>query len=215
MNSATQQGRRSWPSWLQGAALLLVVVALGSPEYLSQWQGRGGSVTFDSIVTVTWLAGAVAALSGVVVLVFLPRRGLQVVGLGLVVVLGGFTAVGLAKLARMRAFADCAERAVPLVAAIEGFEAQHGRPPRDLEELVPRWIVAIPRTGMPAYPLFTYALGKRLANGETVPRWELRVSCGDGLRRDRFCYQPEQQYANDRHRGSVTSVGGWAYIVEY
>jgi hypothetical protein len=72
---------------------------------------------------------------------------------------------------RKLAFARTAERAAPLVVAIEAFERAEGRPPEALTELIPAYLPAVPGTGLVAYPKFEY---ERFSYpGTSVLWWDL------------------------------------------
>jgi len=57
---------------------------------------------------------------------------------------------------RHKTFAALAERAKPLVRAIEYYERQNGHPPDSLQNLVPDHFPSIPGTGIRAYPDYEY-----------------------------------------------------------
>jgi hypothetical protein len=66
------------------------------------------------------------------------------------------------------------ERARPLVAAIDAFDAERGCPPTSLADLVPKFLDGIPGTGSLGLPGFGYQYVSCL----TQPRWKLTVSTG-------------------------------------
>jgi hypothetical protein len=122
-----------------------------------------------------------------------------------------FSAPGVVSsyLVRKYGFEQMAERTKPLIAAIKKFEQQEGRAPNGLEELVPKYLFAVPWTGIGAYPKYQYEKLEK----DTDP-WELRVDCGQGLLNwDEFYYRPSEKYGK-RYGGWVEPMGTWAYFHE-
>jgi hypothetical protein len=62
----------------------------------------------------------------------------------------------LAERAKHRAYLRCPNHAKPLIVAIRAFEKDHGKPPRRLEDLTPKYIATLPQTGIGAYPDYEY-----------------------------------------------------------
>lgn len=119
---------------------------------------------------------------------------------------------------RSAAFRELAERSAPLVEAIHRFEADTGAPPRELADLVPKYLSAVPGTGMTGYPEYTY-------ESEDDPEyyrdywlenpWVLRVNTSLGmLNWDMFLYLPRQNYPERGFGGRLERVGDWAYVHE-
>ncbi len=107
---------------------------------------------------------------------------------------------------RMRGFLRAGERAAPLVAAIDSYIADQGRPPESLEELVPRWLRALPER-LPPLQLVT----DTDRNGN---RWLLVASVPSGiLNFDEFVYLPNQDYSRG-WGGSFQRLGRWGYLHE-
>jgi hypothetical protein len=67
---------------------------------------------------------------------------------------------------RLACFNDLPQRSRSLITAIRQFEVDHGAPPTDLGELVPRYLPAIPDTGVARFPAYEY---KVLSKDEQVP----------------------------------------------
>lgn len=61
-----------------------------------------------------------------------------------------------------------------LVAAIDRYQADHSRPPETLDDLVPKYIAAIPGSGYPPQPDFNYSAHEHPQEGW---RWDLYVFC--------------------------------------
>ncbi len=57
---------------------------------------------------------------------------------------------------RLKKFQGLPMRAAPLVAAIEKFAKDTGKPPNNLSELVPKYIASIPETGVGQFPSYSY-----------------------------------------------------------
>jgi hypothetical protein len=109
---------------------------------------------------------------------------------------------------RMKGFELAAERAQPLVRAIERYELELGAPPSALSALLPGYLDAIP-DGLPELSITTNpqeALGRR---------WMLCASCPSGpFNWDCFVYLPDQQYPERAFGGRLQRVGAWAYVHE-
>jgi hypothetical protein len=57
---------------------------------------------------------------------------------------------------RIETFRDLPVRSQGLIAAIKRFHTDNGRPPHDLQELVPKYLPAIPDTGVARFPTYDY-----------------------------------------------------------
>jgi len=124
-----------------------------------------------------------------------------------------FIGIGLIMLSihvRMNGFLQLAQRSQPLVAAINKFVEEEGRPPSELEELVPRYLPNVPKTGMPAYPKYEYSTKSDQWHGNP---WVLIVNCPIGLSKlDMFLYFPKQNYPLTGYSGFLKKIGTWAYV---
>jgi hypothetical protein len=131
----------------------------------------------------------------------------------------GVVSLRIAGSVRMAAFEDVAERGKPLIAAISSFEADRGRPPADLSELVPDFLDAIPPTGIRAYPAYTYVLPDTAGFfcGEPWPEenpWILVVHAGVIGGWDMFVYFPQGNYPEVAYSSVLEEVGDWGYYHE-
>ena len=80
------------------------------------------------------------------------------------------------------------DRAAPLVKALNAFDADEGHPPATLAALVPKYLAAIPTTGLEQYPEFGYNVGP-----EDPHHWRLSAKMESlGFRHMR--YDPSHQY---------------------
>lgn len=98
------------------------------------------------------------------------------------------------------------ERSQSLVDAITAFQAEHGHPPATLDELVPKYIDRIPKTGIGAWPNFAY----RVENPERCHgnEWMLTFTPPNlpmGFRS--YTYLPRRNYTD----AGYGSVGDWGY----
>lgn len=105
-------------------------------------------------------------------------------------------------------------RTIPLIVAIENYRFDNGAPPATLTALVPRYIAAIPPTGMTAYPEFYYYSTAKRPEGATFHSYEVGVQTPFGLSFDRFYYWPEADYPKLSRSGRIERVGNWAYLHE-
>jgi hypothetical protein len=141
------------------------------------------------------------------------RRALTLLPLCLLYPILFFGSVDRGERIRMKAFTELADRSRPLIEAIENYERHHGSPPRQLQDLVPQFLPAIPTTGLGAYPKYEYEL---IRDGETWHRnpWLLWVDCTQGFSFDKFYYFPNQAYPTQGYGGSWERIGDWAYFDE-
>jgi hypothetical protein len=89
-----------------------------------------------------------------------------------------------------------AERAKPLVMAIENYHVENGKPPPTLQALVPEYIDAIPGTGMKGYPEFEY---RDMASESVLMWWNMgRVEFGDSVEpnTEKFYYPVDCDHGN-------------------
>jgi hypothetical protein len=110
---------------------------------------------------------------------------------------------------RMHGFALAAERAEPLVAAMDRYIADRGKPPSSLTVLVPQYLASMP-DGLP--PLRIESDPNATHSGK---QWMLIAYSSAGpFNWDTFVYLPEQDYPAHFHGGSVQRLGKWAYVHE-
>lgn len=116
-------------------------------------------------------------------------------------------------------------RAAPVIAAIRAHEREHGRPPADLADLVPRYLRAIPEVGPVGRGTWTYSADPscwgigRLGAGRS--RWllQVRVRADFDPRNpfslgDTFVYLPAGDYPREGFGGILDRVGDWGYYQE-
>lgn len=112
---------------------------------------------------------------------------------------------------RRAGFALAAERAAPLVAAVERHYAETGAPPVQLDALVPRFLDALP-SGLPPLRIQTGPDVQRRYRGNA---WVLVADVPTGvLNWDEFVYFPNGDYPVRGHGGWFERIGGWAYLHE-
>jgi hypothetical protein len=191
--------------WLAWWAVSLVLTARLSPE------GADDPVLFlDSMFMGAGFLGAIACVA-----LFVGLRGTSpekplgalvlIPILLLPVPLMLFVWPKVAWLTRRAAFEDMTHRAQPLIAAIEGFAADHGGPPPDLAALVPAYLDQLPTTGLRAYPEFGY--------WTSAEGWGFEIDCSRGLGNfDRFYYPPDP--GRVFHPDDIELINGWAYYHE-
>lgn len=126
------------------------------------------------------------------------------------IVLGGFVGGWAGGELRMIAFQMAADRAVPVISAIEAFEGKYGAPPEHLSLLVPEFLGAIPEK----LPPLTLTIGDEAKSRFQDNRWALSALVSRGmLNWDSFVYLPDQNYA-DLGASGTTRLGDWAYLHE-
>ncbi len=104
-------------------------------------------------------------------------------------------------------------RGQPLVQSIHAFTTDNGKPPGSLQQLVPKYIPAVPRTGIGAFSEYRYVIGE--PDKYDGNPWVLIISppCPP-LGFDKLMYFPQQNYPTHGYGGSVERVGSWAYVHE-
>ncbi|MDD5705789.1 MAG: hypothetical protein PHR35_07670 [Kiritimatiellae bacterium] len=142
------------------------------------------------------------------------RHATTTIVCGTLYVIIGLPALRLSWPIRRGAFDRLAEHSAPLVAAIQRFEKANDRPPKSLEELVPKYLARAPATDMPAYPRYRYSGGDQTNRWEGNP-WVLYVNTSSGgINFDMFMYFPKQNYPKRGYGGSLERIRDWAYVHE-
>lgn len=211
----------SWPRFI-ALIVVAVVVPLGIiplAEYVAvaPWGSTFLLEVVEPPVILFGFTAFLAVLASPGMCVFARDRWqlLRLVVLSLVYLAALVGGVLLGREIRRDGFRQLAQRSAPLVAAIKAYEAQHGRPPTSLAEVVPEGAASEPWTGMGAYPHYEYEQGATTAKEFDGNPWVLYVWCPSGLINwDRFLYYPRQNYPHRGHGGWLERMGGWAYVHE-
>jgi hypothetical protein len=193
-------------AFLYWAAWMWPVLPFGSGFFT-------GLAFFLPLVSLVALGGMVVALVAV-----LKRRlrklAIRVLSLCVAVVAGTATGSWLGPSHRMQRIAQVTASAMPLVRAIEAFERDERRPPRGLNEVVPRYLPIVPSTGMGGYSEWQYLKGTDALSYEENP-WVLLVHTGGpGINFDKLMYFPNQRYPQFGYGGRIERVGAWGYVHE-
>lgn len=206
-------------------------------RWLALWAGLGLGVNALSIL-LDWMAvqprGSEAALSlgvvlalpvaaaflavpiGLVSLAFPAYRpkAVRILAAALIWIAAFYVCVRAGDRIRMAAMRELAVRSRPLVRAIHEFEKERGAPPQALTELVPRYLAAVPGTGLAAYPDFELLSGEKAAGHEGNP-WVLSVRTpSGGINFDGLYYYPKQNYPERKGGDWWERVEEWAYLHE-
>jgi hypothetical protein len=183
-------------------AAVVLLAAVGAQRF-----GVGPNLGWLSLL---WLL--TPALLAVLGLAFASARNwgavVRLLSAGLIVLLAAPPTLALAWTVRRDRMEAVAIRSAPLVQAIERFEQEVGRAPRDLRELVPHYLLEVPGTGDPQHPVYHY-------ERESVWRdqsWALLVQCPTGpFSFDVLLYLPGGgESALDS--GGVERFGDWVYV---
>lgn len=127
------------------------------------------------------------------------------------IIIGGLMGLWLGNELRMYGFELAAERAEPLIEAIEIYTHDNGVPPESLPVLVPKYITELPQK-LPPLEIVTDP-EKLLEYGENP--WALTALVSRGLLNwDRFIYFPDQDYPERGFGGGIERVSDWAYVHE-
>ena len=159
------------------------------------------------------LAGAALAASALPFLLAQRTRAKAVhvllVAMGLVILF--VPALWASSRLRMLGFFLAGQRAEPLIAGIEQYVREHGAPPSDLKELVPRYIPELPERVPSLYIVDGAAAFEQYGGNE----WALFAMVSTGfINWDKFIYYPNQLYPEFGHGGSIQRIGRWAYVHE-
>jgi hypothetical protein len=104
------------------------------------------------------------------------------------------------------------QNAEPLIRAVESYRASTGEYPRQLQDLVPAHINAIPHTDAVGYPDFEYA---RAGQDSPFKAYEISVKTpAGGFTFDQLVYWPEHSYPAHMYGGEIERIGSWAYVHE-
>lgn len=125
--------------------------------------------------------------------------------------LGLFTGICFAGIVsgmfRMTAFEWATHRARPLVRAIERYELDNGKPPTNLDALIPQYLDQIPGRVSPLEIVVTLDYPPNT--------WLLRANLvGDFFGFDELLYLPQENYDDFTWGGSIERLGAWGYLHE-
>jgi hypothetical protein len=199
-------------------AALLSGIGLVIQWYAVSSIGYGGLFFLQMEV---WLAlPLLLALLGIPLSLFalffrkVRRHATTIIVCGILYLIIGLPLLRLSWPIRHAAFNKLAERSAPLIAAIHRFAEENGRPPKTLDELVPKFMGRIPATEMPAYPHYRYSGGDQTNRWEGNP-WVLYVNTSSGgINFDIFMHFPKQNYPQRGYGGSLERIRDWAYVHE-
>jgi hypothetical protein len=147
---------------------LLFASGLGVLVLLLEFFGLGSwGMLFLLFAGFTALLGAISVFG----CIFKRTRqaSLRILIFSLIFVIVSITCLKLSWSVRKIAFERLAERSEQLIFAIKKYESENGRPPKNLDLLIPKYLTKYPETGMPAYSektLYWYDLGSR--NGKPI-----------------------------------------------
>ena len=142
------------------------------------------------------------------------KRALQTTIFLLIYFVIGILSLRAGNYVRMSAFERLADRSALLVEAIKSYDTNEGSPPKELIDLVPKYLSEIPETGMNAYPEYEYQSGDGAKSYEGNP-WVLIVyTPSGGINFDMFVYFPKQNYPKHAYSSWLENIGNWAYCHE-
>jgi len=138
------------------------------------------------------------------------RKGRKILAIGIMVASAPYFGMVLAQSVRVQAYTAVSTRAAVLVKAIDAYERDEKRPPDSLKQLLPKYIAAIPETGIAGCPTFAYSsIGYR-----TRDSWELSVKYAAPMYYDLFFYGPSREYMSVFGAGYRGKIGDWMYVHE-
>lgn len=224
--------------WAAAAGVLMAVLIRGTDYTKFYGEGAYGFL-FGFLLEVAGgflLLGVLCALiCGLAMLCFAAGRqnGISVTAGAAAYLLALGLVLALWPDLRPRALAQVKTAGQPVVQAILAYEREHGAPPPDLEALVPRFLAAVPGSGLARGNGFSYYLpkeeepGHRAEQGklEAAPprQWQLSVNvCESLFRFSVFAYDPEQRAEKGtlppfpRHPDIdvIRRDGDWVYLLD-
>jgi hypothetical protein len=193
---------------------IIVIEAL--PIWGFSWIHPGVDFFLGFVGLLFLFTGLAAFMAAIATFPLLLARSYRARVLPIIVFAGALSAffipaVRVAERVRMHSFHVVAQRADPVIAAIEKYVANAGAPPARLQELVPAYISSIP-SGLP--PLLEIQTGPETRKGFNGNEWILSASVSWLLSFDRFLYFPNQQYPQKGYGGTLERIGKWAYVHE-
>jgi hypothetical protein len=211
-----------FPDTLGGAWQVLLLAGVVAGVVYAVWRRSGaaallagGLLAVALIPSFVWPLGVVLALIGPLVLlvVALARRNRSAwvdLATSLLLLPACLLALGVKERSLRWGLGRAARGMRPVVAAIERHRQEKGAYPGTLDDLVPRYLPARPRSGFRDFPRIEYRTAVK-----GVRTYELRVPCSRLLQWDSFVYWPEGDYPRLLYGGGVTErVEGWAYVSE-
>jgi hypothetical protein len=117
---------------------------------------------------------------------------------------------------RPPALRETMQRARPIIGAIHAYTKKHGRPPDQLDALVPTYLRRLPDTGRLASNGWEYTTDGRREAGAWSLFVEVRDEFSPNVRGfgDRFVFHPSGKYAHSDYGGILERFGRWGYYVE-
>jgi MFS family permease len=207
--------------WIGGTfavSVALPAIAFSTTELLEPHPlGDLVSVNTDDLDASVALAAVAVPVLGIVLgAIALSWRvsGLAVIAL-IGAVIGLIAGVICASYLRWHAYETAAQQSADLVAAIERYEETNGQPPKQLSDLVPSFILAVPDTGMRAAATFQYGSWSGPCSEQNG--WHLSLQLGsDETYRRRMFYCPRRDYRLEPIEDGLDyttfePVGAWVY----
>jgi hypothetical protein len=185
--------------WIGGTfavSVALPAIAFSTTELLETHPlGDLVSVNTDDLdASVALAAVGVPALGIALGAIALSWRvsGLAVIAL-IGAVIGLIAGVICASYLRWHAYETAAQQSAGLVAAIERYEETNGQPPKQLSDLVPSFIAAVPDTGIRAAAIYQYGPWSGPCSEQNGWHLSLQLSSDETYRRRMF-YCPRRDY---------------------
>ncbi len=192
---------RKFDFWL----IVVCIILAGVATVLADWWSvapNGSDVPKIAVQRVLFLS--LLTMVGLSSLRFLFFRKLQylttkitIFSLGFLLAFLGASSLGNGL--RLKAFQDVVERGNTIVDAVEHYIRETGEPPSALEDLIPKYIKSIPKTGIAAYPYYRY---QKLG---FAGLWKTWVPVDSGLDKGSIIFMSEQNYPDWWDR-----IGKWA-----
>lgn len=118
---------------------------------------------------------------------------------------------------RPRAMQVTMQQGEPLIAAIKNYTKADGKPPPDLNTLIPRYLQTLPDAGPMAKDGWHYKVSEETFKGG----WALYVKVPQSMSDnswlsfgDYFVYHPSEHYEKYGYGGGLVRIGTWGYYYE-
>jgi hypothetical protein len=118
---------------------------------------------------------------------------------------------------RPRAMQESMQQGEPIIAAIKKYTKAHGKPPPNLNTLIPRYLKSLPAAGPMAKDGWHYEVSEEPFKGG----WALHVKVPKSMSDngwlsfgDVFVYHPSERYERYGYGGVLVRNGKWGYYYE-
>ncbi len=203
---------------------VLIAGLICANEYaiLSPIGGEGYFGVYTVVKALSLAAIPLCALIGIplwFVLKDKPQRRVRIIMSAIAIIIGCGSGLLIKQHVREKCLHDLIARSQPLIAAITKYEADNGRPPEELEALVPKYLSAVPDTQWGSGQEYEFEQWETKNSEKKRPapdvKWELKVACPlQPSNWDCIFYWPTKKYPKEIYSGDTELIEDWAYVHE-